>query len=291
MTDGHTAAVLDGFALHRATGAPALACLAGCRAVDGPRPGTTLGAAVDAAGLAGATDLAMLVDLAAGAEIRARLGRDRRLATTALAVHLLGPLPATAGLTVHVPEVEVRGRSAVAGTRVVAGGAVLGHGSVAFTVLGGGLTPIPWERPHPTEADPAPPGPLREEDLTADEQDALRHTRSTGGHSWSEAVVRGSTTRGPDGLVLRPTGLLANRAGGVQGGVLVALAVLAARAPVGSGVLGSVQVDFVSAATVDAPVLARPEVLREGRHSRLVRVDLVQGGTLVVTATVGLHPS
>jgi hypothetical protein len=284
VTAPPTAAVLDGLALHRATGAPALACLAGYRSVDRTRPGTTLAAAADAAGAAGSTDLAMLVDLAAGAAIRSRIGGDRRLATTSLAVHLLGALPPTADLAVHVPEVAELGRLAVASTTVLAGAEVVGTGSVAFAVLGDGLPPIPWE-----QAGPTPHGPLREEDLTPDEQDGLRHSRSAGARSWSEAVLRGSTQRSPAGLVLRPSTLMANRVGGVQGGVLVGLAVLAAEAPDGSSVLGSVQVDFVSAATVDASVTARVEVLRESRRSRLLRVALVQSDTLVVAATVGLR--
>lgn len=284
MTDHPTAVVLDGLALHRATGAPALACVAGYRSVDRTGPGTTLGAAAAATGVAGPTDLAMLVDLAAGAAIRSRIGGDRRLATTSLAVHLIGALPPTADLAVHVPEVAELGRLAVASTTVLAGGEVLGTGSVAFTVLGDGLPPIPWE-----QAGPTPAVPLDEEDLTPDERDGLRHCRSAGTRSWSEAVLRGSTQRSSAGLELHPSTLMANRAGGVQGGVLVGLAVLAAEAPDGSSALGSVQVDFVSAATVDAPVKARVEVLRESRRSQLLRVALVQSDVLVVAATVGLR--
>lgn len=286
MSTDPTAAVLDGLALQRATGAPALACLAGYRAVAGPGPGSTLTAAVDAAGTAGPTDLAMLVDLAAGAAIRAQVGAGRRLATTAMAVHLLGALPPTAGLAVHVPEVVARERSALATGTVLAGGEAIGHASVAFALLGDGLTPIPWEHAGPV---PARSSALREDELTADERAGLAHVRSAGAHSWSEAVLRGATSVGAEGLELRPTGLLTNRAGGVQGGVLVGLAVLAAQAGDGGDVLSSVQVDFVAPATVGEPVLARVDALRSGRRSRLARVGLVQLGGLVVAATVGLR--
>lgn len=284
MTVDPTGAVLEGLALQRATGAPALACLVGCRAVEGGRTGTALGAGADAAGSAGPTDLAMLMDLAAGAAVRARIGGGRRLATTSLAVHLLNALPRTAELVVCADGAVVGGRLAVAGTIVLAAGEVLGHGSVAFAVLGEGLPPIPWEHDAPV-----PTVVLAEDELTMDERVGLQQIRCADARSWSEAVLRGSTRRGPAGLELQPSTLMANRAGGVQGGVLVGLAALAAERPDEGTTLSSMQVDFAAAATLEAPVRARVEVLRRGRRSRLVRVDLLQEDYLVVAATVVLR--
>lgn len=284
MTVDPTSAVLEGLALHRATGAPALACLVGCRAVQDGHPGTALGTGSGAAGSAGPTDLAMLMDLAAGAAVRSRIGGGRRLATTSLAVHLLDALPRTADLVVRADHAVADERLAVAGTIVLSAGEVLGHGSVAFAVLGEGLPLIPWEH-----NDPVPTVVLAEGELTMDERVGLQHVRGADARSWSEAVLRGSTRRGPAGVELRPSTLMANRAGGVQGGVLVGLAVLAAEPPDEGTTLSSVQVDFAAAATLEAPVRARVEVLRTGRRSRLVRVDLLQEDYLVVAATVVLR--
>lgn len=111
--------------------------------------------------------------------------------------------------------------------------------------------------------------------------------RDAGPLSWSEALLQGGCTRGGTSMVLQPSPLMANRAGGVQGGVLVGLAVLAATGP--AEALAGVHVDFASPATVSAEIHACITALRQGRRSRLLRVDLVQDDVLVAAATVTLR--
>ncbi|MEO6882134.1 MAG: acyl-CoA thioesterase domain-containing protein [Mycobacteriaceae bacterium] len=244
-------------------------------------------------GRAGVTDLAMLVDLAAGAALRAELGADRRLATTALDVQLLSPLPDLDQLVARATTSASDGRRGTAGVELLAGGAALGHAVVAFAVLGGGLPPVPWEQPSGTP-DYVVAG--AEDALDPAGRTALAQVRDAGALSWSEALLQGGCTRaGTSSTVLQPSPLMANRAGGVQGGVLVGLAVLAAAGSVeNAGQLDAVHVDFAAAASVSTEISASVATLRHGRRSQLRRVDLHQDTeheekVLVAAATVALR--
>ncbi len=268
--------VLRGLAVHRACGAPALACLAELTRREGP--GTTLAPAPDAPGATSGTDLATVVDLAAGAELRALLGGDQRLATSVLALHLAGPLPPLAQLAVRAEGVVVRGRRTVVGVTVLGAGEPVGRGTAAFTVVGDGLTPIPWELGGGVTVVVE----LGAHELTDDERAVLGLGRRD---SWADQLLVAAVGTGADGLQLVPTSLMVNRAGGVQGGVLAGFAVRAA----GEGELASLQLDFLSAAVVERPVVAGVRVLRETRRSRTVLVELEQAGELVATASVGLR--
>lgn len=242
--------------------------------------------AADGPGLAGVTDLAMLADLAAGAALRGELGADRRLATTALDVQLRGPLPGLDQLVARAVTPTTDGRRGTAGVELLAHGAALGHAVVAFAVLGGGLPPVPWEQPAgAAEAIVA----RSEAALDETERAALALVRAAGGLSWSEALLRGACTRLGTSTVLRPSSLMANRAGGVQGGVLVGLAVLAATGSAdNAGQLDAVHVDFAAPASVSTEISASVSTLRRGRRSQLQRVDLHQEKVLVAAATVTL---
>lgn len=254
---------------------------------EGPehQRGRALGA--DGPGRAGVTDLAMLVDLAAGAALRADLGADRRLATTALDVQLLAPLPGLDQLVARAATSATDGRRGTTGVELLANDAALGHAVVAFAVLGGGLPPVPWEQPPGAADDVAA---RTEEALDPPGRTALAQVRSAGPLSWSEALMQGACTRVGASTVLRPSPLMANRAGGVQGGVLVGFAVLAATGSVeNAGQLDAVHVDFAAAASVSTEISASVTTLRHGRRSQLQRLDLHQDDVLVAAATVALR--
>lgn len=240
--------------------------------------------AADGPGLAGATDLAMLADLAAGAALRGELGADRRLATTALTVQLLAPLGALDQLVARAVTPATGGRRGTAGVELLANGAALGHAVVAFVVLGGDLPPVPWEEP----AGAAERIVVRPEAaLDETERATLALVRAAGPLSWSEALLRGACTRAGTSTVLQPSSLMANRAGGVQGGVLVGFAVLAASGSTDQ--FDAVHVEFTAPASVTTEIHASVTTLRQGRRSHLLRVDLHQDDVLVAAASVALQ--
>lgn len=274
--------LLARWALSRASGAPLLACLAGLRPV-GPTA-VTLALAADAPGTAGGTDLGVLADLALGAGVRAALGLDRRLATASLTVGLDGPLPAAAALRVHVPPLRVgAGPLALAAGTLLSGGGQVGLCAAAFAPQAGGLAPMPWE-----QRDAVPVAALTEADLTDEERQALAVLRDAPGHdrSLAQAALRDALTVAADGrLLLQPGPLLANRAGAVQGGVLLGLSVHAAECAAGGGLV-TAHTEFLAPAGPGEPVEALCRVLRAGRRTSVVQVELEQSGRLVASTAV-----
>ncbi len=294
VDDERTARLLAGLARSRATGAPWLACAAGVHAV-GQRlssPGTDILLGYDAwPGPAGPTDLALLADLALGASVRASLGLDRRLATVSMTVQLDDVLPDATQLRVGAPRTSSTGEElALAGGSVLSALGQVGGCSAAFVPQARGLAPMPWERPEGDHATP-----IAVSALTAAERHAVDNVRSAAapGRSLVEAALLAAVTAragADDTAQLAPTALLANRGGVVQGGVLLGFSIHAAQlADSGPTELRTAHVEFVAPAGLGEVVTARCAVLRPGRRTRLLRVDLHQAGRLVATTTVLLR--
>ena len=164
----------------------------------------------------------------------------------------------------------------------------VGGCSAAFVPQARGLAPMPWER-HEDWA------PVPVSDLTAVERRAVDNVRGVAAPDRSlveAALVAAVTARaGTDAPAqLAPTALLANRAGVVQGGVLLGFSIHAAQlADTGPTELRTAHVEFVAPAGLGEVVTARCTVVRPGRRTRLLRVDLHQAGRLVATSTVLLR--
>lgn len=167
--------VLRAFALARATGAPALACLAGVGPTAEGTFGLT-GAPARWTTPAGLLDVAVLADLALGAAARARAGADRRMPTLSLTLDLAGSLPPPATLHVAADEPAIEdGFVSTAGT-VRDGGRAIGHCAATFALGSSGFSVLPWEERAGSDVDP-----LAERDLDAAEAAVLRSVRSATG--------------------------------------------------------------------------------------------------------------
>lgn len=272
--------VLRAFALSRATGAPALSCLAGVRAEPVPGAAVRLGLP---GGPTGLLDVAMLADLALGAAVRSRVGADRQLPTVTLTVQLTAPLPAASTVRVRAEGSAVGSyRQASAAGAVLDGETPVGHCGATFA-LGRRLQVVmPWE-----QRDRVEPDPLTEDRLTDVEAAALATIRARNSTSAGEALLAAGCEPGgrdPSHLRLTPSTLLANRSGTVQGGVLFALADRSA-ALASAGDLATGHAQFVSGADVAVPLDASSVVLRSGRRTSFVRTDVHQAGRLVATAS------
>ena len=123
-------------------------------------------------------------------------------------------------------------------------------------------------------------------------------TREPDGEGWSPLVIDSAYAQAlgalfvahdPPRLWLEPTAGLANIAGVVHGGALATLADIALFVAAGQGrlerraVTVTLQCSYLSAATLDAPLLAIGEVTRAGRSLVFAEGRITQGGRPVLS--------
>jgi acyl-coenzyme A thioesterase PaaI-like protein len=280
-------------ATSRVTGAPPLGLLLGLQRVR--RTGADLELRFDprrpAATDVGLLDTAVLADLALGGALRARHGAGRSLPTVSLTLHLARRR--------FPPDIRVRAWAdpvvdglADARGELVSGDALLGRALATFAVPDRAerRPALPWE------AGPdVVPGPV---DLTPDERALARDleaVRARDGRSWAEELLAHACRRPVSedpALTCRPTPVLRNRAGDLQGGVLFGIAAAAAGdAAAAASRVVSGHIVFAKRATAGSPVRAAPTAIRETRRTRFVRADVQQAGEIVATATFTLRPA
>lgn len=243
--------------------------------------------------------LASLADLALGAAIRARLGPNRRLATTSLAVHHLEPTvfgPVTAeGVALRIEPAHERGFAQC--ELYAAGGQVVGTVGGWFVALpappGRSLPPVPWER---ADLPPVPAVTLQE--LDVDERAAVDASTRAGaraeasatsvmeellGISWTRqagAAAHGELAVGPEH---------SNRVGHVQGGLVYGAAALAAGQATGAGMhLAEGHLQFLRPADGSLLVIEARE-LRRGRRASFAEARLFLADRLVASGEFAFH--
>jgi acyl-coenzyme A thioesterase PaaI-like protein len=283
VTDVHTA-----LALRRETGAPLLGLLLDVRqAAVGP-------AAIDLEGMSawgplGVTELATLADLALGAAVRREAGTATLLPTLTLTLELDRAAHQYDATVSAEADPSVDGTAGAVG-RLRSGDGVLGR-CIATFVVGSreaGVPPLPWEidRGVPASASSR----VGEERLTEAEAAVLAALEHMSEGSLEARLLR-PQWQAEDGRsqgTLAPGMALLNRAGHLQGGATVGLAVAAGRAASPRPArLASVHVQFVR------PVLARRldlvgRLVRAGRRASFATVELSQDRRLVATGSVTL---
>jgi acyl-coenzyme A thioesterase PaaI-like protein len=268
--------------------------VAGLRTTPGGAPGADLGfSPAPAPQRIGDLEAAMVADFVLGGALRARTSRERPLPTLSLSLELVRTPRAAAGFTAHATRAAVDGGVGTAAAVLCDGGTAVGHASATFAVPSRGRQPVlPWDDPDGVPvADPLPRADLDEVEAAA--LGPVAGGGAVSSLSWGDRVVEaGTATTAADGratLRFRPTGAVANRAGAVQGAVLVALATRAARAAAGTagqdtGTPGglvevrSVAVRFARAAHLSTVLQVVARVEHRTRRTVFVDVVLSQDG-------------
>ncbi|GAA0935683.1 hypothetical protein [Pseudonocardia zijingensis] len=287
---------LRAVALARRTGAPLLACTAGIRTTPGGATGADLGfSPAPAPQRIGDLEAAMLADFVLGGALRARTSREKPMPTLTLSLELVRPARSAARFTAHATETAVDGGLGTAAAVLRDEGAAIGHASATFAVPSRGRQPVlPWDDPEGIPAvEPLPRADLDE--VEAGALGAMLGTAADGGAgsslSWGDRVVEAATTTAAgDGratLRFRPAGSVTNRAGAVQGSVLVALATRAARAAAGGPVdVRSVGVRFADAAHTRTVLHVAARVEHRTRRTVFVDVQVTQDEAVRAAAGV-----
>jgi acyl-coenzyme A thioesterase PaaI-like protein len=302
--------VLRAIGLARRTGAPLLACVAGLETPPGREPGSVLGFSSSVATQrAGELETAMLVDFVLGGALRARVARDRPLPTLSLTVDLVAAPGPAAGLTAEASTAAVEDGLGTCAAVLHTQAGPVGHASASFAVPSRGRQPVlPWDTPHSVGTDmPDSIDPVALADL--DEVEGVVFavvtdtTAAADSPSWGDRLIAAGSAAsvGPDTATLRfmPSAAFANRAGAVQGGVLVALAMRAAReAMAATPVEGREQLDpdevrassvstrFVAAAQTQTELVVAARVSHRTRRTAFVQVSVTQAGAECATAGV-----
>jgi acyl-coenzyme A thioesterase PaaI-like protein len=283
VTDVRTA-----LALRRETGAPLLGLLLDLRQAGAGATAIELEGR-SAWGPLGVTELAALADLALGAAIRRNAGTETLLPTLTLTLELdraAHGCDATVSAEAAPTVEETAG--AVGWLRGADG--VLGRCMATFVVGSGEAEapPLPWEIDRRVPVSASPSG--REERLTDAEAAVVAALEDAAEGSLEARLLRPRwhLEDGRSQGTLTPGMALLNRAGHVQGGATVGLAVAAARmASSRPARLTSVHVQFMR------PALARRldvvgRLVRAGRRASFAAVELAQDDRLVATASVTL---
>lgn len=238
------------------------------------------------AGGPGILEVAMLADLALGGAIRSQVGPALPLPTISMTLQL------APGRTSHVTWADgdctahvERTATARVQLRTAAGEAV-GDAQGVFALpampYDGPARAMPWDS---LETD-APTDPVddvlqwRPESSEAPLVDGVvDHSARIQRCAWGTTHVEQQLAPDGDFLALTPTGPMVNRLGHVQGGVLLTTAVLAAaqQGDFPSDSLVTSTIDFMEAASLDAPVVAKVSILRASGRSLFASVLLVQG--------------
>jgi acyl-coenzyme A thioesterase PaaI-like protein len=283
VTDVQTA-----LALRRETGAPLLGLLLDLRqAATGPAAIELEG--VSAWGPLGVTELATLSDLALGAALRRKAGTATLLPTITLTLELDRDAPGCDATVCAEAEPTVDGTAGAVG-RLRSADGVLGRCMATFVVGSreADVPPLPWEINGRVPASASSRG--REERLTDAEAAVLAALDHASAGSLEARLLRlqWQSEDGRSQGALEPGIALLNRAGHVQGGATVGLAVAAARAASSRPArLASAHVQFVR------PALARRlqvvgRLVRGGRRTSFATVELSQDDRVVATASVTL---
>ena len=238
--------------------------------------------------------LALLADVAMGASIRACLHPKVRLATTSMHLQFTGiapkePLEASAMFQGYFHGAP--GQHAMSGVNVRQGGEQVCFGNAVFMVVpapgGKELPPFPWRSraelqlalPDIDSLDP-------EEKLILRRADALLETGAHGDASFIRRFLGYETRRHEHGATSTMANgpHIGNRVGHVQGGVLVGLAAVTAQAALeGSWGLTSVSASFMRPGA-GAEVHASSRIVHRGRHTAMVRTEVLGEGKLVLDA-------
>ena len=283
MADVHKA-----LALRRATGAPLLGLLLDLRqATAGPAAIALEG--LSAWGPLGVTEVATLSDLALGAAIRRTVGTATLLPTLTLTLELDHDGRGCDATVCAEAEPTVDATVGAVG-RLRSADGLVGRCMATFVVESreADVPPLPWEidaRP-PAAALPR----VHEERLTDAEAAVLAALEPASAGSLEARLLRlhWQTEDGRSQGTFEPGLALLNRAGYVQGGATVGLAVAAARAASSHPArLTSVHVQFVR------PTIARRlqvigRIMRAGRRTSFATVELSQDDRVVATASVTL---
>ena len=282
---------LEAIARWRHTKAPALAFLSGICNLTPGSPTMTLAFEPPEAGSKrmAVVDIAMLADYALGAAARHFIGRDHTLPTLTLTLQLAqhddGARISADGTAVSAGDGYIV--SAIGTLRD--GANAVGHCAGTFAKGPSGAPPLSWEQAAALTLDPIDAAALTPVEASA--REIIERDRGSV-TSWSERLFRAACTPlpgdDPSRVRLDATPLLTNRAGGVQGGVLMALADLAAQRLANSDVLVSIHMDFITAGDVTKPITSRGRILRAARRTTACAIELEQDGRVVATAT-SLH--
>lgn len=169
------------------------------------------------------------------------------------------------------------------------GSSVIGHCAATFALGDIGYAVLPWERPDNelTEA-------VNEESLDEAARMALDAARRAVGadRAWSDTFLEAVEATSLAGMGatyqsrLQMSPLMANRAGTVQGGVLLALVVRSAITVAGPSRVVASHIDFIAAASIERPLDAAPVTLRSGRKTSFIRTEIRQDGGLVASASI-----
>lgn len=236
--------------------------------------------------------LALLADVAMGASIRACLDPRVRLATTSLHLQFIGvaprePLEAIA--TFHGNFRGSPGQHAMSGVSVCQGGEKVCFGNAVFMVVpapgGKELPPFPWRSrrelqvalPDIDTLDP-------EESLILRRTEALLAAGAHRANSFIRRFLGYEARRHEQGATSTMANgpHIGNRVGHVQGGVLVGLAAVTAQEALdGTWGLTSVSASFMRPGA-GTEVHATSRIVHRGRHTALVRTEVLGDGKLVL---------
>ena len=283
MTDVPTA-----LALRRVTGAPLLGLLLELRqAAAGPDAIHLEG--LSAWGPLGVMELATMADLALGGAIRRKVGTATLMPTLTLTLELDRDADGCDAAVCAEAEPTIGGTAGAVG-RVSSTDGLVGRCMATFVVgsCGADVTPLPWEINGPPAASAS--SRLGEEQLTDGEAAVLAALEPASEGSLEARLLRASwqSEDGRSRAAFEPGLALLNRAGHLQGGATVGLAVAAARAANPRPArLTSAHVQFVR------PALARRlqvvgRLVRAGRRISFVTVELSQDDRVVATGSITL---
>lgn len=278
---------------HRRTGAPALGHLAGLHRTGASDNDFALGLTRSRpmlAGGAGIVEIAMLADLALGGVLRDRIGLTVPMPTISMTLQV-HPGQLSRITEAHGEVTALADRTACSRARLqTSDGAVLGdaQGLFALPVLpydGPGRL-MPWDTWLQEHLDDGADDTRAVPPSNADSQfdadclahDIAAHASSNLSEAWGTRHVRAQMTESGPGVAMMPTATMTNRLGHIQGGVLLAVAVIAAELDGEFAVenLTTASIDFLDAAQADAPIQVVVSVLRQSGRSLFVSILLSQ---------------
>jgi acyl-coenzyme A thioesterase PaaI-like protein len=231
--------------------------------------------------------LATMADLALGTALRSRLSPGQLLATVSLTLVLTRPANGTVTAEANVLHVDPGGGTAVCD--LVDGAGRFGHAVGSFAAQRNpgatGLTITPWEHPSPPRGLPLNGGMALAGDLTTAEHAAVEAAVSAGerahqgGTQYCDELLDVSVSLLDEDRCLGTspvTPALANRAGTVQGGALLALVLAVARPLVPSGTWQLRELSYNFLRPASEPALeVRARARRRARRSVVVTADVL----------------
>lgn len=237
----------------------------------------------------GLLEVSMLADLALGGALRNEVGLEVPMPTVSMTVQLTAKAASRVS-TADGEVTAVTGRSGTARSRLFsAEGEPIGDALGVFALpplpFDGAGTAMPWDSWTATAGNTGTPGGAAS--MVEDLDRIVAHALGRPEQAWAGAyIAEHMSDRGPD-AVLRPTMLMANRFGNIQGGVLLAAAVNAAvrQSDFTASDLASTSIEFIGAVRVDEQLVAENCTLRHGGRSLFSEIRLFQSGKLCCHVT------